>query len=293
MYLRPWWILLLALTACAPDAPAATSTSAPTRAPLVVTAVPTLAQPPSPTPTLTPTPATVVRDALTGIDGSLYVRAAPSLMADIIRTASDLAPFTPIGRSDDSAWVEVQFLDGEGGWVMARAVALVRDLAALPVTGSAAQIDHAAILTAETELRANPNSAGEVVASLDALTPVRLIGRLEDGAWLQGETASGESGWVRADSLAFTLNADDLPVITIILPSGQVAASAGGLRLRQSPGDSARVIMNLPTLTPVTIEGRTADSRWLLIRTGAGAVGWVAAAFIDTDADLNTIPVAP
>jgi uncharacterized protein YgiM (DUF1202 family) len=264
----------------------------PTRAPLVVTAVPTLAPPASPTPTPTSTPAAVVRDALTGTDGSLYVRAAPSLMADIIRTASDLAPFTPIGRSDDSAWVEVQFLDGEGGWIMARAVTLVRDLAALPVTGSAARIDDAALLTAETELRANPNSASEVVASLDPLTPLRLTGRLEDGAWFQGETAAGESGWVEADSLAFALDPADLPVITITLPSGQVAASAGGLRLRQSPGDSARVIMNLPALTPVTIEGRTADSRWLLIRTGAGAVGWVAAAFIDTDADLSAVPVA-
>lgn len=286
------WTLLLALTACMPNAPAATSTPVPTRPPLVVTAVPTLAPPASPTPTPTPTPSAVIRDALTGTDGSLYVRAAPSLMADIVRTASDLAPFTPIGRSDDSAWVEVRFLDGEGGWIMARALALDRDIASLPVTGSAAQIDDAALLTAETELRANPNSAGEVVALLAALTPLRLTGRLEDGAWFQGETAAGESGWVRADALAFTLDPADLPVITIVLPSGQVAASAGGLRLRQAPSDSARVIMNLPALTPVTIEGRTADNRWLLVRTGAGAVGWVAAAFIDTDADLNTIPVA-
>ncbi len=278
---RPW-LLLLALTACATDAPAAIATSMPTRPPLVVTAVPTLAPPT--TPTLTPTlaPSALIRDALAGTDGALYVRAEPSRMAAIIRTACDLAPLTPIGRSDD----------GAGGWVMARAVRLDRDHAALPVTGAAAQIDNAALLTRDAELRAAPNRAGEVVASLDPLTLLLLTGRLEEGAWFQGETAAGESGWVEADALAFTLDLAALPTVTIVPPSGQVAAGAGGLRLRQSLSDSARVIMNLPALTPVIIEGRTADDRWLLIRTDAGEVGWVAAVFIDTDADLALIPVA-
>jgi hypothetical protein len=79
-------------------------------------------------------------------------------------------------------------------------------------------------------------------------------------------------------------------VVTLTPPTGRVAAGAGGLRLRQEPREAARVLMNLLALTPVTIEGRTADGRWLLIRTPSGAVGWAAAAFIETDADPASIP---
>jgi hypothetical protein len=47
-------------------------------------------------------------------------------------------------------------------------------------------------------LRASPGTAGEIIIELDALSTLQVVGRTEDGAWLQVITASGANGWVSA-----------------------------------------------------------------------------------------------
>lgn len=57
----------------------------------------------------------------------------------------------------------------------------------------------------------------------------------------------------------------------------------GGLRLREVPVDGTIITLLNPG-TPVTIIGQTTDATWLQIRTDEGVTGWVAAQFIDRDA---------
>jgi hypothetical protein len=287
--------LMLMLSACAPtDTPPALPPTA-TRIPLVITAVPTMAHTATPPPTPRPTLSPVVRDATTGSGASLYVRESPASMAAIIRAINDLAARRYVGRSDDNEWIQAEFLDGASGWIMARAVALDHPISDLPVTGEGRTLSGVAIVQAETELRANPNAGADVIAPLSALTPLRLIGRVEGGSWVQGATSAndddaGVSGWLQAERIAVNFDLSALPVVSVVLPSGRVSSAAGGLRLRQEPGADGRVLLNLPALTVVTLEGRTADDNWLLIRTDSGFAGWVARQFIETDAPMSAVP---
>ncbi len=73
--------------------------------------------------------------------------------------------------------------------------------------------------------------------------------------------------------------------------NAQVAAGRGGLRLRNAPGADGNVQDHLTELSPLTIVGRTADSAWLQVVTDGGVRGWVAAAYLDINADLSAVPI--
>ena len=102
-----------------------------------------------------------------------------------------------------------------------------------------------------------------------------------------------------------TLNPDVLAAgETINLPQGkltpeptplptnaQVAADAGGLRLRAGPGRSQSILTLLPAETPLTIVGRTNDSSWLQVVTSSGEAGWVVASFVETFTEVTAVPV--
>lgn len=74
-------------------------------------------------------------------------------------------------------------------------------------------------------------------------------------------------------------------------PGAQVAATAPGLRLRQSPGTAGEVIRELPAATLLVVVGRTADSAWVQVVTPEGEQGWVAAGYLDLFVKLELLPV--
>jgi len=84
-----------------------------------------------------------------------------------------------------------------------------------------------------------------------------------------------------------------LPSATIT-PSvtGQVIASGGGLRLRQSPGTAGAIVDSLAALDQLTIIGRTDDNAWLKVVTAKGAEGWVKAVWITVTGNLESVAVA-
>ncbi|MCU0513779.1 MAG: GDSL-type esterase/lipase family protein [Anaerolineae bacterium] len=60
-----------------------------------------------------------------------------------------------------------------------------------------------------------------------------------------------------------------------------VGAGMGGLRLRQFPdAERGSIMLTLDELTPLEVQGRTADSAWLLVTIPEGFSGWVAARFV-------------
>jgi uncharacterized protein YraI len=74
-------------------------------------------------------------------------------------------------------------------------------------------------------LRQSPGSAGQVVTYLAALTPLNVIGRTTDSAWLQVALSDGGSGWV--DSRYLVVNVDLNAVeITGVAENVAVAASS-------------------------------------------------------------------
>lgn len=71
-------------------------------------------------------------------------------------------------------------------------------------------------------LRASPGTAGEIIVELEALTDLAVVGRTEDGAWLEVVTPDGRRGWVSATFVTIGGDLANAPV------SGEAVMAAGG-----------------------------------------------------------------
>jgi SH3-like domain-containing protein len=236
---------------------------------------------------------------MTGNGDTLYLRDKPSTMAAITQSIEPDAALQFVGRTQDNRWVQVELDDEDetSGWLLARALTLPLTFGTLPVTGTAENVDYVALVSPDAadgiSLYASPHGTAEVVATLAALTPLRLDGRRDDGIWIHGFTADSQAGWLRRSLVDLNF---DIGLLTVMDVPGlntgtevvqaRVLESGGGLRLRQLPGDDGRVMINLNAGTELTIEGRTGDNGWLLIKSSDGYEGWVNASFVELYVDL-------
>jgi hypothetical protein len=78
-------------------------------------------------------------------------------------------------------------------------------------------------------LRESPGTAGEILRELEALTPLRVVGRTEDAAWLEVVTEGGERGWVSAAYVTVEGDAASLPVTgeAVMVAAGSVGYLSG------------------------------------------------------------------
>ena len=79
----------------------------------------------------------------------------------------------------------------------------------LPTSAPAAQV---CLTCGNLRLRANPGTAGSIVTLLPANTPLSVIGRTADSAWVQVVLDDGTNGWVAAQYLTLTI---DLSVVSV------------------------------------------------------------------------------
>ena len=295
-------LLLLTVVACSQNKPSATAT------PVVLTTtavprtqVPTFQRLETATLTPLPTEPLIIRDSLTGDSDSLYIRDKPSTMGTIVHEVgvSDTLKFS--GRTDDNRWIQITLDDGSVGWLLSRAVTLPADFSSLPVTGTSENVDFVALVSPSAKdgisLYASPHGTAEVVATLPALTPLRLDGRRDDGIWIHGLTPDSKEGWVRRSLVDLNFDIGLLTAMNPGLDTGsevveaRILESAGGLRLRQLPSTDARWAVNLNAGTELTIEGKTGDNGWLLIKTSDGFEGWIASNFVELYVDLSDVDV--
>ncbi|MBN1681043.1 MAG: SH3 domain-containing protein [Anaerolineae bacterium] len=73
--------------------------------------------------------------------------------------------------------------------------------------------------------------------------------------------------------------------------SAQVCPTCDNLRLREGPGTAGNIVTMLDANTSLTIIGRTANNGWVQVRLGDGRTGWVAAEYLVTSVDLNTVAI--
>jgi uncharacterized protein YraI len=154
-------------------------------------------------------------------------------------------------------------------------------------------------------LRALAGTAGTIIATVPALTPLRVIGRLPDNSWLQVVTPDGTQGWAQAQFLDVFVDLVGVPITagaalqasaTARGPKQPVDASikpeGNHLRLRQSPGTAGTVISFLPAQMTLHLIGRTADNVWLQVITSDQQQGWVLAQYVNIYIGLDRIPVS-
>ena len=89
---------------------------------------------PAPNATLSPTPWAVVPPQAAG----LRLRKSPGTAGEVIRELAADTSLGVVGRTSDDIWLQAVTAAGETGWVAAAYVDLHADIAALPVTGKAA-----------------------------------------------------------------------------------------------------------------------------------------------------------
>jgi uncharacterized protein YraI len=84
-------------------------------------------------------------------------------------------------------------------------------------------------------LRAEPGTAGDVLTYLDANTPLTIVGRTADSAWVQVVTSDGQTGWLAVQYVNVTGELDPVPVsgAALNLPTAEapptVPPGAGGV----------------------------------------------------------------
>ncbi|MBE2270558.1 MAG: SH3 domain-containing protein [Anaerolinea sp.] len=275
-------------------APTPTPTITPTMYP-TPSPVPTIA----PTPTLMPSPTPFVSripTELAGAEGMAYVRDEPNTLFPVTRSVSATAPFSAIGRSHDSQWLQVRFDDGIDGWIVYRPVAHPDvDLGALPVTAESVLPDRLALVTADS-LPFYNDGGDAVQADLPRLAALRVDLRSGDGTWLHGVDSEGRAGWVASDGLLLTFDASALTIgeiSIVVVPemNARVRLDSGGLRLRQSPDVNATVLLNLNAGMELAVAQRTTDNAWVLVQLKEGYQGWVSARFVEMlEGDLDSVP---
>lgn len=277
-----------------------------------------------------------------------YAYDQPGPDGSLIRLIQSNQYIRVIGRTPDSAWLQVEFSDNAKGWVTESSVTTTVNIEALAITGAVIPSDFIGTVKLDADglrLRQSPHVAENIVLFLTAGESLIVDGRLADDSWLQVRRVNGVNGWVMRGfvDISFDLTtvnvvaapayvepivevqptsggavdqptqapveqATQIPVDQptqvpvqqpttlpeqIIINEGQVNEEARGLRLREMPSFEARVFFNLEELTPITVNGRSEDSLWVLIDTPSQGEGWVVTQYLDLFFDLSAIQVIP
>ncbi len=261
---------------------------------------PTPAPPTSLPPTATPQAAAngaAASGALAGfgaVGNQLYLWEAPDNLSAVLRmVTADDGNYTPVGRTENRQWVQVELDDGEQGWFVAAALDEIDDLSALPVTGEASVTERVVLVPADSPERTLYTDEGDT-DTLARLQPVTVDARTIDDQWLHVVAPSGERGWLSADGVEIPFDLAAVEVREFTEPVTYQAAvqpDAGGLRLRQLPSTDGNILFNLQAEAPLEVQGRTQDSAWVLVELREGYTGWTSAAYLDYEDPLNAVPV--
>lgn len=156
------------------------------------------------------------------------------------------------------------------------------DSLVIPVSRPVEDTVSSATVSAEiANLRKGPSTEFDRLDKLAQATKVTLIARHAD--WAQVKTEGGQEGWLALDVLDLSDEvATTLPEAQTIptLPPAKVATIAQeGLNLRDGPGKDYVSLTKLGADSRVSLLARY--DGWYQIETDSGAIGWVAADFLN------------
>jgi LysM repeat protein len=197
---------------------------------------------PLPTPSSTPTPNFTVYTVVEG--DSLW-----TIAAQFEISLGDLLAANP-GIAPDSLFPGDELIIPGAGYTPA--------VTAHPVTpstpsGSMAQV---AADGDGLRLRETPGTDGTVITLLKASTPLNIVERTADNAWLQVTTPTGLQGWVSAEHVQVNVSLEKIPVSGCSLvpaslcPTTTVGpVTSKGQATTATPGPSARPLTEFPAVT--------------------------------------------
>jgi hypothetical protein len=153
------------------------------------------------------------------------------------------------------------------------------------------------------DVYAAPDGTSGIVRTVNALAPFKIVGRTPDNVWIQVTYDDGLNGWIIVTAFAprvidsSILDAAPVVDVSSLTPTAEppgvpavVSSRSGGLRLRRLPDTTSTVLFNLPAGAELTVNGRTLDNSWALVKMSEGYIGWVSSTYLELTADWSIIP---
>lgn len=170
-----------------------------------------------------------------------------------------------------------------------------------------AQVTAPAIVNANSvAVHANADAQATIVDIVNQNQVVTMLGRNTDASWVYVRTPSGILGWMRPQSLTYTINLFDLTAVSVTPTPGSATATptpvtqainftgvvnTGALNVRSGPGVQFGRIAAVYFGDGVILLGRNADATWLYIQTASTVRGWVNARYITPSNNIGLLPV--
>jgi hypothetical protein len=139
---------------------------------------------------------------------------------------------------------------------------------------------------------------GAVKGEINNLASIVVLGKSDDGQWIEIHLTGNINGWVQAGVIDTAVSMNVLPITGYVpkesptpSPDALVKSDAAGLRLRTQPNTDSNVLTNLDVRSVLTVIGRSGDSEWLQVIAPNRQRGWTMAQFLDINIDVLRLPV--
>lgn len=154
-----------------------------------------------------------------------------------------------------------------------------------------ASVPRVIVNTGFLNVRSGPGAQYTTVITLAGGTEVSVLGVAPDRVWYLVQGPFGQ-GWLNNEFVLFRGDGSRLPIIRGAV--GSVAAPTASLNrdvvVYAAPNLTLGSIGNLAVGTQVEVVARTADLKWVQLKTSLG-FGWVQAEFVTISGDTGLIPV--
>ena len=216
----------------------------------------------------------------------LNVRTEANATATAITLLADSLTFPVVGRSEDSAWLQLQLPDGTLGWAAAQFLRVSGDAAQLPVGG----VSSAPLIATPVATVAEPITATTPITSSDALTTSDAVPTSTPLTATTSVTATAPltSTAPQTGTGSVTTTA---PTTTTTTAATASVTYLGGARLRKDAKDDSSDLSVLDFATEVKVIGATADGAFLKVELADGTQGWVTPNTVELNVPIESLPV--
>ncbi|HMT21743.1 MAG TPA: SH3 domain-containing protein, partial [Promineifilum sp.] len=165
------------------------------------------------------------------------------------------------------------------------------DIAALPIADVALWGITAFVTNDPVPVYAGADRGYALVGRAQPGDVLSLNGRNDAATWVHVYLPDGRAGWAAADSSFLpSASLNDLPILTPFLDAPPPNLAPFFL-VYTGPGFLYEPIDSVAEGQSLGIVGRTADSRWVLVRLADGREGWIAAEIVQIGEALANVPV--
>ena len=167
---------------------------------------------------------------------------------------------------------------------------------ALPPPATSTVVPVEAVASTQVNVRAEPNSASEVLGVLIPNSRVEVIGKDPSGHWWLIQYPPGPNGnaWVASEFVKLSQDGE-VPVVEgneLNPNNGVFGLILEQVNVRSGPGTSFNSLGTLKANDSVTVVGKDSSGAWLqiLFESGTDGKGWISATFIKAN-DVHLLPV--